>query len=422
VYQIENAAAAIRAGRRDGRRLPRVGRNVVLLGVVSFLTDVSAEMVATVLPLYLIYTVGLTPLQYGVIDGAYQGATAVVRLAGGVVADRTRRYKEVAAFGYALSAFTKPGFLVVGGAWGGLTGLVLADRVGKGIRTAPRDALISLSSSRERLATAFGVHRTLDTAGAMLGPLLAFAILALTQDDFDAVFVASFSFALMGLGVLLLFVDNRRPGAEEDGLAGPASLRAGLALFREPGLRRIAAVATALSLATISDGFLLLQLQRGAGLDPLYLPLLFVASAAAYMVLAVPVGMAADRLGRGRVFVAGYALLVAVYLSLLAPSAGVAGVAVALLAVGAYYAATDGVLMALVSARLPAGFRGSGLALLVTATSLARLVASVAFGALWTAYGAEEAVAVFAGALAVAAAAGAVLLRRLEPRAHGAPA
>lgn len=417
MYQVQSASTVYRAA-RVGRRL-RVGRNVLLLGTVSFLTDISSEMVATVLPLYLIYTLGLSPLQFGVIDGVYQGSTAIVRLAGGVVADRWRRYKEVAAFGYALSAISKPAFLIVGGAWGALTAILLVDRTGKGIRTAPRDALISLSTPPQNLGAAFGVHRAMDTAGAMAGPLLAFAILALVPGAFDAVFVVSFSFALIGVGVLVLFVENRaaaEPTPTGDPVPQP-SIRSGLKLATEPGFRRVAVLASGLALATMSDGFVYLLLQRRFDFDPTYLPLLFVGTASAFMLLAVPVGSLADRIGRGKVFLAGYAILVLIYFSLLLPTPGVVGLAVILFAFGAYYAATDGVLMALVSTTLASEVRASGLAVLVTGTSLARLLASVVFGALWSAYGAEAAVTVFAVALAIATATATVSFRRLDRKA-----
>jgi MFS family permease len=418
MYQIENAVTILRAARL-GRRL-RVGRNVLLLGAVSFLTDISSEMVATVLPLYLIYTLGLSPLQFGIIDGVYQGSTAVVRLAGGIVADRWRRYKEVAAFGYGLSAICKPALLVVGGAWGALTAILLLDRTGKGIRTAPRDALISLSAPPQNLGAAFGIHRSMDTAGAMAGPLLAFGILALVPGAFDAVFVVSFSFALIGLGVLVLFVENRTDIQRSSQTGEPPpqpSIRSGLKLATEPGFRRVAVLASGLALATMSDGFMYLLLQRRLDFDPTYLPLLFVGTATAFMLLAVPVGSLADRIGRGKVFLAGYAILVGIYTSLLLPAPGLLGLAVFLVALGAYYAATDGVLMALVSAKLPAEVRASGLAVLVTGTSLARLLASVAFGALWAAYGAETAVTTFAVALGIATVGAILSFRGLEPKA-----
>jgi MFS family permease len=152
-------------------------------------------------------------------------------------------------------------------------------------------------------------------------------------------------------------------------------------------------------------------------LDPTYLPLLFVGTATAFMLLSVPIGSLADRVGRGKVFLAGYALLVCVYASLLLPAPGLVGLAVILVVLGAYYAGTDGVLMALVSSTVPAEVRASGLAVLVTATSLARLLASVAFGAIWTAYGAETAVTAFVAALAIATGVAIVSLRNLEPKA-----
>ena len=135
-------------------------------------------MVTAVLPLYLTYQVRLSPLQFGFIDGMYQGATALVRLLGGLVADRKERHKEVAATGYGASALCKLGLVAVGGAWLGTTAVLLVDRLGKGIRTAPRDSLISLDSERAGLGRSFGVHRALDTVGAMLGPLAAFVLLA----------------------------------------------------------------------------------------------------------------------------------------------------------------------------------------------------------------------------------------------------
>jgi MFS family permease len=359
-------------------------------------------MVSTILPLYLVFGLHLTPLAFGVIDGLYLGASALVRLVAGFCADRSRRHKEVAVAGYALSALSRLGLLVVGGVWTALVAVVLIDRLGKGIRTAPRDALISLSSPRADLATAFGVHRALDTAGAMIGPLLAFGLLALTPGAYDAVFVVSLCAALIGLGILTLFVENHPlpiPLLEE---RPDVSLRAVTRLVRDRGFGPLLLVGGMLSLATMSDGFLYLTLQRRLDFNVGFFPLLYVATALIYMLLAVPVGNLADRVGRGRVFVGGYALLLLVYVSLLLPWMGTPQMAVYLALFGAYYAATDGVLMALASAVLPGELRTSGLALLTTATSLGRLVASILFGLLWTWRGVEAAIMVFVVGLVVA--------------------
>jgi MFS family permease len=390
-----------------------VSRNVIFLGFTSLFTDISSEMISTVLPMYLVLFLQLTPLQFGILDGLYQGAAALVRIVSGVVADRWRRHKEVAIAGYGLSAVCKLGLLIVGGAWAGLATVILLDRTGKGIRTAPRDALISLSEPRERLATAFGVHRALDTTGAMLGPMIAFGLLTLTPGAFDNVFVVSLCAAIIGVGILSLYVQNHPVGPEQE-QAGFTALRDALALLKAPRFRTLFVVGAAVSLVTMSDAFLYLGLQRRMSFNAGLFPLLYVATALVYLLLAVPIGQVADRFGRARVFVGGHVLLLVVYSSLLLPTVGYLGLACYLLLYGAYYAATDGVLMALASAELPATVRTSGLALLTSATNLARLLASVAFGAIWTWWGVETSVEVFAAGLLIVIVAAACILARSD--------
>jgi MFS family permease len=401
------------ARRSHAPAVPHVSRTVVLLGLTSLFTDISSEMVATVLPLYLVYVGGFSPLAFGVIDGIYNGAVAIAGLASGFVGDRWRRHKEVATTGYGLSALCKLALLTAGTALSTIGAIVLIDRTGKGIRTAPRDAMISLSTPAGQLGAAFGVHRALDTTGAMLGPLVAFGLLALSPLAFDSIFLVSFCMAIVGLGILVLLVEPRRTataGAVEP--PRPPSLSGAFGLVRIPRFRALVVVAAALSLATASDAFIFLALNSKLDLPMTLFPLLFVGSAAAYMLLAVPVGVLADRIGRGKVFVAGYVLLLAVYAALLLPFGGWTLVVVALALLGSYYAATDGVLMALGSAIVPEATRGSGLALLRTTTSIARLVASILFGALWTLWSIDLAIACFAGALAAATVIAAVVLAR----------
>jgi len=200
MYQVADPQVVAQGGRALLKRRIRahVSRTVLLLGVTSMLTDISSEMVTTILPLYLVYSLGMSPLQFGVIDGIQQGASSLVRVFGGFFADRRGRYKEVAVVGYGLSAFTRIALLVAGRSWSLIGGVIFLDRTGKGIRTAPRDALISLSTPEEDLGTAFGVHRALDTAGAMIGPVIAFAVLYAAPHGFHSIFVLSFCFALVG--------------------------------------------------------------------------------------------------------------------------------------------------------------------------------------------------------------------------------
>src|SRR5512132_1107142 len=259
MYQVESAQVVLRRkGRRGAAAGPRIrirehiGRTVILLGTTSLLTDISSEMVSTILPIYIVFALGATPLQFGIVDGIYQGATALMRLLAGVAADRKGRHKPVAVAGYAISAVCKLGLLLVGSSLAALSAVVYADRVGKGIRTAPRDAMISLSAHPKALGAAFGVHRAMDTAGAMLGPLLAFGLLAAAPRRYDAVFVVSFCFAIVGVAVIAMLVRDR-PAPPADPLSRRAAMGRALALLRVPAFRRLTLAAGGLAIATLSD-------------------------------------------------------------------------------------------------------------------------------------------------------------------------
>ncbi|SEO26226.1 Major Facilitator Superfamily protein [Actinacidiphila rubida] len=380
-----------------------VSATVLALGAVSLITDISSEMVTAVLPLYLVTGLGLSPLGFGLLDGVYNGFSALVRLVGGHLADRGGRHKPVAALGYGLSALCKPLLLAVHTL--PLIGAVLAlDRTGKGLRTAPRDALISLSSPPETRGRAFGVHRAMDTTGALLGPLAAFLILRQAAEGYDAVFTVSFCVAALGVVVLLLFVPSRSPE-----LTGPApataaerpSLRAAVGLLGRRELRGLSLCAVVLGLATVSDSFVYLMLQRRLGVSDRWFALLPLGTAAAFLLLAVPLGRWADRVGRWRVFVGGHFALLAAY-GLLLSHVHNGALPYAVLALhGSFYAATDGVLMAAAAGSVPAALRSSGLALVQTGQAAARFVCSIAFGAAWTAWGDRSALSGAAVALAL---------------------
>ena len=418
MYPIENSGDLLKNKRNQlfSREIwSSVGRNVFFLGLTSLLTDISSEMVTATLPLYLLLTLRLAPLQFGLIDGINQGASVLVRIASGLIADRWRRAKEVATAGYAFSAICRVGLLLVGRNWLGLSGVVLLDRIGKGIRTAPRDAMIASSVPSARLGTAFGVHRAMDTAGAMLGPLVAAGLLFLAPGSYDAVFIVSFCFAIVGVAVIVLLV--------EAPAAGPPPADAPLATSRIVGqllsrtdFRALVLISSALALTTLSDSFIFLTLQRKLDLSLSLFPLLYVGMALVYMVLAIPIGRLADRIGRQQIFLAGYGLLGLAYGVLLLPGLPQAMSLGVLLLLGLYYAATDGVLSALASAMLPEQWRTTGLAIMTTGTGLARLLASIGYGALWTYLGPGQALALFLVALSITVVVAWVFLRRVERR------
>ena len=290
-----------------GRRA-RVAAPVVLLGVTSMFTDISSEMVAAVLPLFVTVGLGLSPLAFGVVDGLYQGVSAVTRLAGGYVADRTRRPKAVATTGYALSAASKLALLPVG-SLPALSAAVAIDRTGKGIRTAPRDALIA-ARRRAIPGPAFGVHRALDTAGAMIGPLLAFVLLALLPGDFDAVFVVASVSPSLGWRSSPYWYESSRctpPGrhdhAERTSLgscAGPPSAACSL----RPGCSPWHRSATDSSISpcrTVRD-----FRQRSSRCSSWE-------RRSSTWALPFPLGRLADRIGRIRVFLGGQLVLAGAY-------------------------------------------------------------------------------------------------------------
>lgn len=378
--------------------------NVVALGMVSLVTDISSEMVTAILPLYLVLGLGLSPLQFGVLDGLYSGVTALVRLVGGHLADRWRRLKAVAGFGYGLSALGKIGLLMAGSSTVAIGAVLAADRTGKGIRTAPRDALITLSSDPDHLGWAFGVHRAMDTFGAFLGPLVAMAVLWLSLGSYDSVFFTSFCIAAIGVIILVVLVKDHRPAVRRT-----VSLRETAGLLRQASFRRICGWAALLGLVTLSDSFLYLVLQRRWELGAVYFPLLPLGTAAVYLLLAVPLGRIADRAGRWKVFLGGHVALVAALLVLLGPVDGGVLAVLALVLHGVFYAATDGVLMAAAGPLLPEHQRAGGLALVQTGQAITRMFASVLFGLAWTAWDLHAAVLVAAGALAVVVVAAAVI-------------
>jgi len=379
----------------------RVGSTVLLLGLTSMFTDISSEMVNSILPIYLTTHLGFSPLQFGVFDGLYHGSAALARIGSGFFADRSQKHKEVAALGYGLSAVCKLALWLAGSLWSLILAVLLLDRTGKAIRTPPRDALISLSAPTTKLGEAFGVHRALDTTGAFLGPLISFALLAAMPPAYDVVFVTSFFVAIIGLGILLFFVENIRtdsPTYSAKAAAKPSSA----AIFHLLSERRFSAIlmaGVALNFVTLSDGFVYLTLQRGGPVQASAFPLLYVGTALVYLLLAIPAGRLADRMGRPITFLAGHGFILLLYALLLYAQLGLATIMFSLLLFGAYYAATDGVLMGIASPALPAESRTIGLALLTTATALARLAGSFLYGALWTWQGPARAMTIFLIAL-----------------------
>ncbi|CAM3362543.1 Major Facilitator Superfamily protein [Arthrobacter ulcerisalmonis] len=424
---------------------------ILWLGVVSMATDISSESVSAILPLYITGFLGLSVIAFGVIDGVNQGASAVVRIAAGWASDQAGRPKAIAMAGYGLSMLARVGFLFAGGFWS-VAAVVTGDRIGKGIRTAPRDALITTAAQPEHLARHFGVHRLLDNIGAAAGPLIAFVILMVMPNGYGTVFVVSLAFAAIGVAALALVVPDLRTGrpvrrrlrsrtavessAVEPSLDAPAGTTAGVgqpapstsgpaahrasgrkfprirwSLFREPGLGRLLWAAAILGILTVGDGFIYLVLQDKDQFAVQWFPLLYVGTNVVFLLLAVPMGRLADKWGKGRVFLAGHVALLACYLLAAAPSFGLVGTLGCLILLGAFYAATDGVLAAFASQLSPANQLATGIGAAQTVVAVSRVISSTVFGVLWFTVGSSLAMIIVGCLLAVAVPASYLILR-----------
>lgn len=391
----------------------RLSPVIIWLGIVSMMTDISSESVAAILPLYVTGFLGLSTIAFGIIDGINQGASAIVRIAAGWVSDRTGQPKRVAVAGYGLSMLARVGFLFAGGFWA-IAGIVTGDRIGKGIRTAPRDALISDAAQPEHLARSFGVHRMLDSIGAATGPLIAFLVLVLIPNGFSTVFIVSLAFAVIGVAVLVLIVPGRSRGpVSRDAASGRPRFRWSQlrwATLKNQGMARLLVTAGLLGLLTIGDGFIYLILQDRGSFVVQWFPLLYVGTNVVFLLFAIPLGKLADRWGRIPVFLAGHLALLACYVLAALPFGGLGTTLGCLLLLGVFYAATDGVLAAMVSRLAPAENLATALGSAQTVVALSRMAAAAGFGVLWFVLGPVTAMLWVAGLLAAALAAGTVLL------------
>lgn len=389
--------------------------NVVYwIGLTSLLTDISAEMIASTLPVFLFSVLALSPLQVGFLDGVYHGITALVRVFAGYWADSRAGNRVVALTGYALSALARIAILV-GASFGAIFALVglLMDRLGKGIRTAPRDALIAAHTPAAQQGAAFGVHRTMDAVGAFVGPLLAAALLWWRPLGFEWLIAVSLGFALAGVLSFWWCVPNAptKLRSEEEALHLVAQPSVRLSMFdalkiavSDRVFLRILGIATLMSLFTISDGLIFASLQRAAAMEEHLVPLMFVGTAFVFLATAAPIGRVADRIGFLPTILTGYGLLALCYGvfavgSVMGHSAPILSLGGTIILLGLHYAATDGVLVAFAVRVLPSNVRATGLALLTSAIAVARIGASTLYGYGWEKLTQPVTAALFAAAM-----------------------
>ena len=383
------------------------------LGFVSMLMDISSELIHALLPVYMVAVLGTSTLAVGIIEGIAEATASITKVFSGALSDYLGKRKMLAALGYGLAAFTKPIFPLASS----LDWLVAArfiDRVGKGIRGAPRDALVADIAPPHLRGASFGLRQSLDTVGAFLGPLLAIGLMWLTADHFQTVFWFAVIPAFLSVGLILIAVKEPQR---------PKSLRRVRLPLRRGELARLGSsyflvvtIATVFTLARFSEAFLILRAQS-IGLPLALVPIVLVIMNLAYSLSSYPIGVLSDRFDRVTILTLGLVLLVLADF-VLAFATGIAGVCIGVVLWGLHMGFTQGLLATLVAETAPAELRGTAFGVFNLVTGVAMLLASLVAGALWDAAG-PEATFLAGAAFAAATMAGALVFRgRLRNPSH----
>jgi len=363
-------------------KLRKLHPNIWAVTATSFLTDVSSEMLVYLIPLFLSNVLGVRMAYIGLIDGVAETTASLVKIYSGALSDKLGKRKWLAVLGYGISTVAKPFLYFVNG-WGGVLGVRFADRVGKGIRTAPRDALVAASTDETNRGFAFGLHRAGDTAGAFLGIGIAALIIWLTQANEALLSVTTFRVAVLAsivpavLAVIVLGVGTADLGGAAKGGAG---LRLSLHGF-DSRFKSFLLIVVLFTLGNSSDSFIILRAQE-RGLSVLQTMFMLMTFTAIYTALSGPLGALSDRVGRRKLMIGGWLAYGLVYLGFAFAQAGwqiwtLFGL------YGIYYAATEGVAKALVADLVPDSQRGTAYGLFNAAIGITALPASLLAGLLW---------------------------------------
>jgi MFS family permease len=358
-----------------------IPRGVWVLGFVSLFMDVSSEMIHALLPLFVVGALGASAAVLGVIEGIAEATAQFARLFSGVLSDRWRNRKRLALLGYGLAAAVKPLFPLAATPFEVFVAR-FADRIGKGIRGAPRDALVADLTPPLLRGAAYGLRQSLDTAGAFLGPLLAIALMAFLADDLRSVLWVAVIPAAIAVAILAIGIREPEHHAESTAESGfnPATARAlGRAFWI------VAGFGSAMMLARFSEAFLVLKAAE-AGLAARYVPAVLVVMSAVYALASYPAGILSDRLGRRGLLAAGIAVLIVADLALAAAS-GIAAVMAGVALWGLHMGLTQGLLATLVADTTPRHLRGTAFGVFNLASGAALCASSILAGVLWDGFG-----------------------------------
>jgi MFS family permease len=381
-------------------------RNVYALGFVSFFTDLSTEMVLSLLPTFILSLPGGSTALLGLIEGLAESLSYGMRAISGVFSDKLGKRKTIVFLGYGISNIAKPFFSIVNNAYEALTIRVL-DRIGKGVRTSPRDALICDSVTDETRGFAFGLHRTLDQSGAIIGPLLASVTLITLGFTVREVFWLSIIPGLAALLILIFFVKEQAHRTENK----LALLKGAKEILRGDFLKLLLIVSV-FSLGAFNFSFILL-FGAEAGISSEFIPMLFALVNIAHVVIAIPAGLLADRIGRERVLVVGYIVFLAVTFTMFLGQTGLFGALFAAVFFGLYQGIVNTVTRAMIPKYVKSSFVGTAYGMYYLMTGFSFLIANIVVGLLWNSFGSGLSVS-YSIALTIASLVGFVLFAKLK--------
>jgi MFS family permease len=398
------------------RRYANLPRNVLALSLVALLNDTSSEIIYPLLPAFLALTLGASPFAIGLIEGFAESVSSILKLFSGYLSDRFDTRKWPVFFGYSLAAFTRP-LLALVTSWPQVLVVRMTDRIGKGIRGAPRDALLASSVPRSERGFAFGFNRAADNLGAVIGPVIAYLLLSLisanqadpTAAEYQQVFLFASIPVVIGIGVVLFFVrDDKRPVGDP----GVSPVELTLRGF-DLNFKRLLIVVAIFTLSNSTDAFLLLRAQQ-AGIHPAVLPLLWMVLHLSKVGSSLIAGDLSDRIGRKKLIVAGWIIYALVY-------GGFAFVTSAwqtwalFVIYGTYFGLTEGVEKAMVADLVGEDRRGTAYGLYNLAIGITVFPASLLFGLIWTNFGAPAAF-IFSASISLAAATALIIM--VNPHPH----
>jgi MFS family permease len=363
--------------------LRHIPSGIWVLGFVSLLMDISSEMIHSLLPLFMVTILGTSAMAVGLVEGLAESLALVVKVFSGTLSDYLGKRKGLALFGYALSALTKPLFAVASGVGLVLTARLL-DRVGKGVRGAPRDAMVADIVPPQLRGAAFGLRQSLDTVGAFFGPLLAVGLMLLWANDFRAVFWVAVFPGLMAVALLLFGIHEPEP---RQASKGRNPIRWDNLTRLRPAYWWVVGFGAIFTLARFSEAFLVLRAQHG-GIPVAFVPLVMVAMNLIYAVSAYPFGKLSDQISHMRLLTLGLLVLIAADL-VLAMNDHWAVVVLGVGLWGLHMGMTQGLLATMVADTAPADLRGTAFGFFNLASGLAMLIASVLAGFLWDQFGAS---------------------------------